>query len=60
MSRSVTGITEKDSRFWWKADDRQVITLKPARGDRKIFFCQREAAETLIWLIEASPEGYGL
>jgi type III restriction enzyme len=23
--------------------------------ERKLFFCQREAAETLIWLIEASP-----
>ncbi len=24
--------------------------------ERKLFFCQREAAETLIWLVEASPE----
>lgn len=23
--------------------------------ERKLFFCQREAAETLVWLIEASP-----
>jgi len=23
--------------------------------ERKLFFCQREAAETLIWLLEASP-----
>jgi type III restriction enzyme len=23
--------------------------------DRKLFFCQREAVETLIWLVEASP-----
>jgi type III restriction enzyme len=23
--------------------------------ERKLFFCQREATETLIWLIEASP-----
>jgi hypothetical protein len=23
--------------------------------ERRLFFCQREAAETLIWLIEASP-----
>ena len=23
--------------------------------ERKLFFCQREAAETLIWLVEASP-----
>lgn len=23
--------------------------------ERKLFFCQREAAETLIWLTEASP-----
>jgi type III restriction enzyme len=25
--------------------------------ERKLFFCQREAAETLIWLVEASPAG---
>lgn len=23
--------------------------------ERRLFFCQREAAETLIWLVEASP-----
>lgn len=23
--------------------------------ERKLFFCQREAAETLLWLVEASP-----
>ncbi len=26
-----------------------------AERERKLFFCQHEAAETLIWLIEASP-----
>lgn len=25
--------------------------------ERKLFFCQRESAETLIWLVEASPAG---
>ena len=31
--------------------------------ERKLFFCQREAAETLIWLVEASPaekQGIGI
>jgi len=35
---------------------RQLLTHwnNPER-ERKLFFCQREAAETLIWLVEASP-----
>lgn len=35
---------------------RQLLTHwhNPER-ERKLFFCQRESAETLIWLVEASP-----
>jgi len=40
----VTSITRQLLNHW----------NNPER-ERKLFFCQREAAETLIWLIEASP-----
>ncbi len=40
----VTPITRQILKHW----------NDPER-ERKLFFCQREAAETLIWLIEASP-----
>lgn len=35
---------------------RQLLTYwdNPER-ERRLFFCQREAAETIIWLVEASP-----
>ncbi|RLA98420.1 MAG: hypothetical protein DRG83_14525, partial [Deltaproteobacteria bacterium] len=35
---------------------RQLLShwSRPER-ERKLFFCQREAAETVIWLVEASP-----
>jgi type III restriction enzyme len=41
---SVTSVTRQLLKHW----------NNPNR-DRKLFFCQREAAETLIWLIESSP-----
>jgi type III restriction enzyme len=40
----VTPITRQLLNYW----------NNPKR-ERKLFFCQREAAETLIWLIESSP-----
>jgi len=40
----VTPITRQLLNYW----------NNPER-ERKLFFCQREAAETLIWLLEASP-----
>jgi type III restriction enzyme len=40
----VTSITRQLLNYW----------NNPER-ERKLFFCQREAAETLIWLIESSP-----
>jgi type III restriction enzyme len=40
----VTGIT-RELLAYWNAPDR----------DRPLFFCQREAAETVIWLSETSP-----
>jgi len=40
----VTSVTRQLLKHW----------NNPNR-DRKLFFCQREAAETLIWLIESSP-----
>ncbi|MCS6926523.1 MAG: hypothetical protein NZ578_11550 [Candidatus Binatia bacterium] len=40
----VTPITRQLLNYW----------NRPER-ERRLFFCQREAAETLIWLVEASP-----
>jgi type III restriction enzyme len=40
----VTPITRQLLNHWNNPD-----------RERKLFFCQREAAETLIWLVEASP-----
>jgi type III restriction enzyme len=40
----ITPITRQLLRHWWD----------PER-ERRLFFCQIEAAETLIWLVEASP-----
>jgi type III restriction enzyme len=40
----VTSISRQLLNYW---TDRE--------RERKLFFCQREAAETLIWLVEASP-----
>ncbi|MBN1458253.1 MAG: DEAD/DEAH box helicase family protein [Armatimonadetes bacterium] len=40
----VTGITRRLLEHWWNAEDRE---------DRRLFFCQLEAIETLIWLNEA-------
>ena len=42
--RGVTSITRRLLTHWSDPD-----------RERKLFFCQREAAETLIWLVEASP-----
>jgi type III restriction enzyme len=41
---------------WATPITRQLLNYwnNPER-ERKLFFCQREAAETLIWLIESSP-----
>ena len=40
----VTGITKRLLEHWYNLDERQ---------DRRFFFCQLEALETLIWLTEA-------
>ncbi|MCX5885581.1 MAG: DEAD/DEAH box helicase family protein [Proteobacteria bacterium] len=40
----VTGITKRLLEHWYNPE---------TRGDRRFFFCQLEAIETLIWLIEA-------
>ena len=42
----VTGITRRLLEHWHNLDERQ---------DRRFFFCQLEAIETLIWLSEAPP-----
>ena len=42
----VTGVTKRLLEHWTSASD---------RGDYQFFFCQLEAIETLIWLVEA-PE----
>ena len=42
--RGVTRITRELLEHWRRPD-----------RDRQLFFCQREAAETVIWLTEASP-----
>jgi len=40
----VTGITRQLLRYWTRES-----------RERRLFFCQREAAETIIWLIESPP-----
>ena len=42
----VTGITRRLLEHWRDPEERR---------DRRLFFCQLEAIETLIWLVEASP-----
>ena len=42
----VTGITKRLLEHWYEP---------PAREDRRLFFCQLESVETLIWLTEAPP-----
>ncbi len=42
----VTGITKRLLEHWRDPEERR---------DRRFFFCQLEAIETLIWLTEASP-----
>ncbi len=42
----VTGITRRLLEHWYDPQERR---------DRRFFFCQLEAIETLIWLAEASP-----
>jgi type III restriction enzyme len=44
----VTGITRRLLEFWHNPEE---------RGDRRFFFCQLEAIETLIWLAEAPEAG---
>lgn len=41
----VTGITKRLLEHWWNPEQRET--------DRRFFFCQLEAIETLIWLTEA-------
>lgn len=41
---SVTGITKRLLEYWRNVEE---------RGDKRFFFCQLEAIETLIWLQEA-------
>ena len=40
----ATGVTRRLLEHWWDRDERE---------SRQFFFCQLEAAETLIWLTEA-------
>ena len=40
----ATGVTRRLLEHWWDRDERET---------RQFFFCQLEAAETLIWLTEA-------
>jgi type III restriction enzyme len=42
----VTGITKRLLEHWYDSEQRET---------RRLFFCQLEAIETLIWLIEAPP-----
>ncbi len=42
---NATGITKRLLQHWYDPEQ---------RGDRRFFFCQLEAIETLIWLAEAS------
>jgi type III restriction enzyme len=42
----VTGITKRLLEHWYEP---------PAREDRRLFFCQLESVESLIWLTEAPP-----
>ncbi|MCL6566744.1 MAG: DEAD/DEAH box helicase family protein [Acidobacteriia bacterium] len=41
----ATGITKRLLKHWWDAEQRE--------SNRRLFFCQLEAIETLIWLVEA-------
>ncbi len=41
----ATGITRRLLKHWWDPQQRE--------GDRRFFFCNLEAIETLIWLTEA-------
>jgi type III restriction enzyme len=48
----VTGITRRLLDFWNDPEE---------RGDHRLFFCQLEAIETLIWLCEApAPDRQGI
>lgn len=42
----VTGITKRLLEHWINSEEFEI---------RRFFFCQLEAVETLIWLVEASP-----
>ena len=42
----VTGVTKRLLEYWNDPEEHEL---------RRFFFCQMEAAETLIWLTEASP-----
>lgn len=42
----ASGITKRLLKHWWDAEQRE--------SNRRLFFCQLEAIETLIWLVEAS------
>ncbi len=48
----VTGITQRLLEYWTPI---KYIEASEMRKDRRFFFCQLEAIETLIWLVEA-PE----
>lgn len=40
----VSGITKRLLKHWWDPEQREI--------DRRFFFCNLEAIETLIWLVE--------
>lgn len=42
----ITGITKRLLEYWQNPEERE---------NRQFFFCQMEAIETLIWLVEAPP-----
>lgn len=44
--RGTTRITQELLQYW---------NRRPPERERQLFFCQREAAETTIWLVEAPP-----
>jgi len=43
--QGATGITKRLLKHWWDPEQRE--------SDRRLFFCQLEAIETLIWLTES-------
>ena len=49
LFRSVTEMTRELLQHWWDAD-------KVSKRQHAFYFCQLEAAETLVWHVEAAAE----